>query len=437
MQTIFQPIMMKQTAKMGLAALCAAMSLLPGVARAVQNDAPKEKARLTILSTRGAGGDEEVVEIFTETLRPRFHDPGVPRFVLTGLRKNWALGIGGYVQAKVEYDFDGVVDDIDFYPSLISTDNPRNQFQMDATTSTLFLKLVGRVGSLGPLVVYTAGNWRGDGKTFELQNAYVQFLGFTLGYDTGTFMDLAAEPPTVDYAGPCGMTYYQTTLIRYEHTLGKGLSAGIAVEMPLVNVAADSYVSTARQTLPSVPAYLQYAWGKGQSHVRLSGIYRNMTYTDLSRNRKSCLNGWGVQASAVVAVGRPLQLFMQYAYGKGIGSLINDLSNLNVDMVPYPETRYKMHLLPMSGWYAGAQYNISPALFVSATYSCSRLYTEHFYARENPGDYKQGQYLVANVFWTAVPDLQLGLEYLRGWRTDFDDHIDRANRVNLSAKFSF
>lgn len=160
MQTVFQPIMMKQTAKMGLAALCAAISLLPGVARAVQNDVPKEKARLTILSTRGAGGDEEVVEIFTETQRPRFHDPGVPRFVLTGPRKNWALGIGGYVQAKVEYDFDGVVDDIDFYPSLISTDNPRNQFQMDATTSTLFLKLVGRVGSLGPLVVYTAGNWR-------------------------------------------------------------------------------------------------------------------------------------------------------------------------------------------------------------------------------------------------------------------------------------
>lgn len=88
-----------------------------------------------------------------------------------------------------------------------------------------------------------------------------------------------------------------------------------------------------------------------------------MTYADLSRNRKSCLNGWGVQASAVVAVGRPLQLFMQYAYGKGIGSLINDLSNLNVDMVPYPETRYKMHLLPMSGWYAGAQYNISACAF--------------------------------------------------------------------------
>ena len=29
-------------------------------------------------------------------------------------------------------------------------------------------------------------------KNFELQNAYLSFLGFTMGYDTGLFMDLAA-----------------------------------------------------------------------------------------------------------------------------------------------------------------------------------------------------------------------------------------------------
>ena len=63
---------------------------------------------------------------------------------------------------------------------------------MDITTSTLFLKLVGRTKHLGDFVVYTAGNFRGDGKTFELQNAYAQFLGFTIGYSYGSFMDLSA-----------------------------------------------------------------------------------------------------------------------------------------------------------------------------------------------------------------------------------------------------
>ena len=66
---------------------------------------------------------------------------------------------------------------------------------MDATTSTIFLKLVGRTKHLGDFVVYTAGNFRGGSKVFELQNAYVSFLGFTMGYDYSTFMDLAALPP--------------------------------------------------------------------------------------------------------------------------------------------------------------------------------------------------------------------------------------------------
>ena len=78
------------------------------------------------------------------------------------------------------------------------------------TTSTLFLKLVGRTKHLGDFVVYTAGNFRGDGKTFELQNAYAQFLGFTIGYSYGSFMDLSALPATIDFAGPNGSAFYRT-----------------------------------------------------------------------------------------------------------------------------------------------------------------------------------------------------------------------------------
>ena len=64
---------------------------------------------------------------------------------------------------------------------------------MDATTSTVFLKLVGHTKHLGDFVVYTAGNFRGNGKGFELRNAYASLLGFTLGYDYGSFMDSAGN----------------------------------------------------------------------------------------------------------------------------------------------------------------------------------------------------------------------------------------------------
>ena len=91
----------------------------------------------------------------------------------------------------------------------------------------------------------------------------------------------------------------------------------------------------------------------------------------------------------------------------------------------------------MLGWYVGLQYNFAPNIFASATYSQSRLCSKHNYQEAYPEQYKQGQYLVANVFWNVIPNLQLGAEYLHGWRKDFDKESNKANRINLSAKFSF
>ena len=47
-----------------------------------------------------------------------------------------------------------------------------------------------------------------------------------MGYDTGLFMDLAACPPTIDFQGPDGMTFYRATQLRYEANLMKGLKVG-------------------------------------------------------------------------------------------------------------------------------------------------------------------------------------------------------------------
>ena len=95
-------------------------------------------------------------------------------------------------------------------------------------------------------------------------------------------------------------------------------------------------------------------------------------------------------------------MFGQFNYGKGIGSYLNDLSNLNVDIVPDPDNEGKMQVLPMLGWYAGLQYNICPNIFVSGTYSLSRLYSENNYPSDNPEAYRKGQYFVANAFWNVT-----------------------------------
>ena len=93
---------------------------------------------------------------------------------------------------------------------------------------------------------------------------------------------------------------------------------------------------------------------------------------------------------------------------------MNDISNLDVDLVPDPEAKGKMQVLPMMGWYAGLQYNITPKVFVSSTYSQTRLYSENDYPVTPSDQYRYGQYLVANIFWNVNANLQVGAEYLSG-----------------------
>lgn len=389
-----------------------------------------------VMVTLDKAGDE-IVRIMNESQFRYIHDPQAPRFLLMDKKGKFALGIGGYVRATAEYDFGGIVDNMDFIPvDIPNSSKVNNQFQMDASTSTIFLKLVGHTRLLGDFVVYTAGNFRAGDKEFQLRNAYMSFLDFTVGYTYGGFMDLAAMPSTIDYQGPNGATFYRATQLAYTYKGLKNWRFNASIEMPVVDGTTNAQHSIAQQRMPDFTAYAQYGWGT-DSHFRVGGIVRSMTYTSSLSDKASAVTGWGVQASTSFNLSKKLEFFGQATYGKGIGQYLNDLSNLNVDIVPDPEKEGKMQALPMLGWFAGAQYNITPKVFVSGTYSMSRLYSENDYPKDEPGSYRYGQYLVANVFWHVTPNMQVGAEYLRGWRTNFDDSTRHANRMNLLVQYSF
>ena len=111
----------------------------------------------------------DVVEIFQTTQSTYHHDPRAPRFILVDQKGKWGLGIGGYLQTKIEYDFDRTVDNVDFLPSAIQRGGaPSSQFRMDMTNSVIFLKLVGTSSLLGDFQVYTSANWRGSGLGLQL-----------------------------------------------------------------------------------------------------------------------------------------------------------------------------------------------------------------------------------------------------------------------------
>ena len=162
---------------------------------------------------------------------------------------------------------------------------------------------------------------------------------------------------------------------------------GVGCGMPSVDGTPAQDVRIGKQRMPDIPAYVQYSWAKA-SHIRVGGILRSMTYEDQVNNKAKSLTGWGIQASGTARLGG-FQLYGQYTYGRGIAQYLNDISNLNVDIVPLADESGRMQVLPMKGWYAGLQYNFSKRVFASATYSQSRLFTEDCYAHFNETQYKK------------------------------------------------
>ncbi len=365
-----------------------------------------------------------------------FEDPAAPRFLFLDKKGEVALGIGGYLKAVGEYDVNGAVDNNDFYTCKIPVPfDPaqRQRFGATAAHSTIFLKMVTRPTKVGRVIVYIQTNFTGPSYGLRLNQAYVTVGHMTLGKARSTFADGPAMAPTIDDQGPSGQVTAKNMLIQYISPSWSGFSFAASTEVPDVTYTEGMHATSISQRFPDIPAYIQYAWDKGSSHIRLSGIFRQLSYRNLESRSNHFATGYGVQLSAITFFTPDFNFFGHYTYGKGIASYVNDLDGLGYDLIPDGSTG-KLKAPGVAGWTAGLQYNFTPKLFATASYSRAQLYD----TAGMPGDtYRYAQYIVANVFYNLWGDLRIGAEYIHGTRKDLSGMSGKANRLEAMLQYSF
>ena len=198
----------------------------------------------------------------------------------------------------------------------------------------------------------------------------------------------------------------------------------------------DNFFAPLPQRMPDFPVYAQFAWGENrQSHVRASAVFRNMYAYDVARNENTSLFGWGVQASGRVNIAQFLDIFFNGVYGEGITPYIQDLTGSGLDFTPNPLKPTSIQTMPMYGWQAAAQVNITPRWSVSGGYSAVNVQRKNRYYTED--QYKQGQYVFGNVFFHVSPRMKIAAEYLYGVRKNMDSAKNHANRINIMAQYNF
>lgn len=385
-----------------------------------------------------------IIEDFVETKRCGFQQAHNPQFIFSTRNNRFSLGIGGMVNLRTSYDLKGAVGNIDFIPYDIPMERSyatQQRVMMDASTSRLFMKAIINSEKLGRVYVYTDMDFRGGEEfsyTPRLRSAYVNLLGLTIGRDVTTFCDLGAAPTTIDFQGPNAYNFAFNEMIRYERSfLRNHLTLGVAAEMPAVNATYGEHFSPIYQRVPDGIAYLQYEWGENRaSHVRLSGVIRDMYLHNNRTGENTTQVGWGAQLSGHIDLGRWVDLYMNGVYGRGIARYIQDLAGTPYDFTYNPKDPTHLQMPNMWGWQAAAKINIIPDMcWVTGGYSNVHLERDNGALSDN--QYKRGEYIFGNAFCNITPNFTVALEYLHGSRENMNDAHKRANRISIMAQYNF
>lgn len=369
-----------------------------------------------------------------------YSDPNAPRFLFFDREGKVAFGIGGYAKGTVQYDFDGSINE---GSSFTTYDIPvplnpaqRNAFDGTANHSTIFLQLVGRSSKFGYYQMYIQTNFSGNGPNgygLKLKQAYVSLGNVTAGLTRSTFVDGSAGTPTIDDEGPAGEATGKNILLRYARTFGKGFRVAASVEVPQTSFTTNEYVSHISQRVPDIPVNIQYSWDNGNSHIRLSGLLRDLSYRDLVTSKNQFKFGWAAQLSGTWAVTPAFRTYFQGAYGRGYGRYVNDLEGNGFDLIP-STTPGKMEAPRTMNYELGLQYNVTPALFFAGSYSRATVFGQ---SHLGPDTYRYGQYLSVSGFYDVVSELRIGIEYLHGNRKDVSGQSGRANRIMGMIQYNF
>lgn len=367
-----------------------------------------------------------------------FQDPEAPYFMFMSKDAQLAMGIGGCVRMRGWYDIGNVIPANGFAPYLIPMSPQAGGDKRLGSTpagTALFFRVLGRNKMLGHYQVYIEGNFNGyEHVGFRLKKAYAVVRDFTIGYAASTFGDPAALSPVIDAQGANNKISNTAVLLRYMRSVGKGWTVAASVEAPSPQIGADgTTTATVNSVCPDGAAFVQYAWGPS-SHVRLSGTVRSLGYRDISADKIHRTAGWGVLLSGTGHPVEPLTLYATLNYGRGTSSLGGDLLCGAYDLIDNSDSPGHMYAPASLGYNVGVQYNFRHNLFVSASFSQSRLYADHPVAGS---EYKYGLWAAANLFWNLTPRIQAGVEFDWGLRCNYDGYARSSRRIGAMCQFSF
>ncbi|MGN6597599.1 DcaP family trimeric outer membrane transporter [Sphingopyxis terrae] len=276
-----------------------------------------------------------------------------------------------------------------------------------------------------------------NGYNLALRRAYIQVDKFTFGQDWSTFQYVGALPESTDFVGATeGTVFVRQPLVRYSAPLGGGVTLHASIENAesgTATLGAPALVENGDDSIPDFAARIAYAGKLGE--LSLAGLAREVRVANAGVSAKNF--GWGVSAAGKIylAADKGSDIRFMATYGSNAGRYVG--LNFAPDSVFDPATGTLADIREFAA-LAAVRLAVAPQLRVNLMGS----YQNVDYAGSIPlatlsGFNDKAWSAAANLFWSPVKSIDLGIEYRHGEREIVSGAKGQLDRFEFAAKYSF
>jgi len=345
-----------------------------------------------------------------------------------------SLSIGGFIHVAAIYDSNAEKIGAALLPSLLGErrSDEDGSFSIDATLTRLLLDARAPTdwGTIRGYVEWDLNDENDGDLAVNWRHAYgslqTKYGTALVGQTWSTFMDLRALPEGLNEPAPSGMIFQRQGMIRWTQPVGSSFFVHVAAEDPTSDdvFADDPDPNLFNTKYPDVVLGLEFV-REDQWHLRLNSLFRSLEI-NLPAGGKKDKAAWGLALSGSLRLLEQDRLAFSAAYGEGLG-------------------RYLLGLQSNSGASINAA---GDNVFLNENWGISLNYQHHWrdglrsnvmggYAKADrsnsdpPDSFERSAYAAANLMWSPLPFLTLGLEYTYARRENLDGSDLDDNRVSV------
>ncbi|AZN65837.1 porin (plasmid) [Acinetobacter johnsonii] len=269
----------------------------------------------------------------------------------------------------------------------------------------------------------------GDGK-LRIRHAYIDYNNWLLGQTVSLTGNLETATESVDYTAFLGTAWVRVPQVRYNFTLDEHHNLKTALE----------YVNSRSSELPALTA--KYTYKNGDITGLVQGFV-NEKRAHLADKDIDKL-GWGVGAGLKYQITPSSSIQGNYYHIEGDqkflpytaqGSTANNALAGGDFSVNAAED--DLDLNELDSYVIGFSHKFNPLLRMNLAASLFQYADDTAYAKNNPLMNKTLTDYAANIYFTPIKSLELGVEYHYGNREVFNGSDVDVSRLNLAAIYKF